>query len=73
MPSTNLFIGAFQDQQGKFTLANVSIFLNDPYVLKSYGISLEISVITSVVGGLMGFFIAYAITLEKPRPGCGAS
>ena len=65
VPSTNLFIGAFQDQQGKFTLANVSIFLNDPYVLKSYGISLEVSVITSVLGGVMGFFIAYAITLGK--------
>ena len=65
VPSTNLFVGAFQDQQGKFTLANVSIFLKDAYVLKSYTISLEVSLITSVLGGVMGFFVAYAITVGK--------
>jgi len=64
LPSTNLFIGAFQDQQGKFTLANIHVFLN-PYVLKSYSISLQISLITSLLGGVMGFFIAYAITIGK--------
>jgi len=65
VPSTNLFIGAFQDQQGNFTLANLAAFLSDAYVLRAYGISLEISVITSVVGGVMGFFVAYAITMGK--------
>jgi putative spermidine/putrescine transport system permease protein len=64
LPSTNLFIGAFQDQHGNFTLANVGVIL-DPYVLKSYSISLQISVITSVLGGVMGFFVAYAITIGK--------
>ena len=64
LPSTNLFIGAFEDQQGKFTLANIGVFLN-PYVLKSYSISLQISLITSVLGGVMGFFVAYAITVGK--------
>ncbi len=62
LPSTNLFVGAFQDQQGNFTLANVKVFL-DPYVLKSYEISLQISFITALLGGVMGFFVAYAITL----------
>ena len=65
LPSTSLFAGAFQDQQGRFTLANVSVFLSDAYVLKSYEISLEISLITSLVGGVMGFFIAYAITVGR--------
>ncbi len=64
LPSTNLFVGAFQDRNGNFTLANVSVIL-DPYVLKSYSISLQISVITSVLGGVMGFFVAYAITIGK--------
>lgn len=64
IPSTNIFVGAFQDQQGNFTLANMAVFLN-PYVLKSYSISLQISLITSVLGGLMGFFVAYAITVGK--------
>lgn len=66
-PSLNLFIGAFKDQQGNFTLANIN-FLANPYSLKSYSISLQVSVITSIVGGVFGFFVAYAITLgETPR------
>ena len=64
LPSTNLFVGAFQDRHGNFTFANVGVIL-DPYVLKSYSISLQISLITSVLGGLMGFFVAYAITIGK--------
>jgi putative spermidine/putrescine transport system permease protein len=64
MPSTNLFIGAFQDRQGNFTLANIrDVF--DPYVLKSYSISLQVSAITSLAGGVFGFFVAYAITVGK--------
>jgi putative spermidine/putrescine transport system permease protein len=64
LPSINLFIGAFQDAKGQFTLANI-IALIDPYVLKSYSISLQVSFITSVLGGVFGFFVAYAITLGK--------
>lgn len=64
LPSTNLFIGAFQDSHGNFTLANMAVLTN-PYVLKSYSISLKVSVITSVAGGLLGFFVAYAITVGK--------
>src|ERR1700690_3859612 len=56
LPSTNLFVGAFQDRHGNFTFANVGVIL-DPYVLKSYSISLQISLITSVLGGVMGFFV----------------
>lgn len=66
-PSINLFVGAFKDAQGNFTLANISI-LNNPYVLKSYSISLQLSIITSIVGGTLGFFAAYAITIgNAPR------
>lgn len=67
LPTLNLFSGAFKDQQGNFTLANFN-FLTDQYVLKSYAISLQVSVITSLVGGIFGFFVAYAITLGNvPR------
>jgi putative spermidine/putrescine transport system permease protein len=67
LPSLNLFAGAFKDQQGNFTLANINT-LTDAYVLKSYAISLQVSVITSIIGGLFGFVVAYAITLgNAPR------
>ncbi len=66
-PSVNLFGGAFKDAQGNFTLVNFN-FLSNPYVLKSYTVSLELSIITSLVGGIFGFFVAYAITIGKaPR------
>jgi len=67
IPSINLFAGAFQDANGNFTLANLSL-LGDLYVLKSYSVSLQVSLITSVLGGLFGFFVAYAVTIGKaPR------
>ncbi len=64
LPSTNLFVGAFQDGKGNFTLDNVAVLTN-PYVLKSFSISLQVSLITSLVGGIFGFFVAYAITIGK--------
>jgi putative spermidine/putrescine transport system permease protein len=62
LPSLNLFVGAFQTQDGQFTLANF-LGLFDPYVLRSYLVSLQVSVITSIVGGVFGFLVAYSITV----------
>ena len=62
LPSLNLFLGAFQDQAGHFTLANF-LALFDRIVLRSYMVSLQISVITSLTGGILGFMVAYAITV----------
>jgi putative spermidine/putrescine transport system permease protein len=64
LPSTNLFIGAFKDSRGNFTFDNI-IGLKDPYILKAYSVSLQVSVITSLVGSVFGFFVAYAITIGK--------
>ncbi len=67
LPSMNLFINAFKDGQGNFTLANIN-FLSNPYVLKSYATSLQVSIITSLVGGVFGFIVAFAITIgNAPR------
>lgn len=67
IPSLNLFVGAFQDAKGNFTLANISL-MSDLYVLKSFSISIQVSIITSLLGGVFGFFVAYAITLGNlPR------
>ena len=61
IPSLTLFTGAFTNQQGEFTLENIN-FLQNTFVLKSYKVSLQVSAITAVIGGLFGFFVAYAIT-----------
>ncbi|NWF64429.1 MAG: ABC transporter permease subunit [Chloroflexi bacterium] len=62
LPSTNLLFKSFQDFNGNFTLSNYGVMQN-PYVIKAYSVSLQVSVITSLVGGVFGFFVAYAITL----------
>ena len=62
LPSSNLLLKSFQDFNGNLTLSNYAVMQN-PYVIKAYRVSLQVSVITSVVGGVFGFFVAYAITL----------
>ncbi len=67
LPSTNLFLRSFQNYEGNFTLANYAVMQN-PYVIKAYTVSLKVSVLTSLVGGVFGFFVAYAITIgNAPR------
>jgi putative spermidine/putrescine transport system permease protein len=63
-PSLNLFLGAFKDASGNFTLDNINT-LRNTYVLKSYAVSLQVSILTSLVGGIFGFLVAYAITVGR--------
>jgi putative spermidine/putrescine transport system permease protein len=67
LPSINLFTGAFMDADGNLTLENI-YFLQNTFVLKSYLISIQVSLITSLIGGVLGFFVAYAITLHSTPP-----
>ncbi|MDK2980768.1 MAG: putative spermidine/putrescine transport system permease protein [Chloroflexota bacterium] len=67
LPSITLFAGAFKDPEGHFSLANFS-FLQNTFALKSYLTSIWISLITSLIGGVFGFFVAYATTSGRtPR------
>lgn len=61
MPSVNLFTGAFLNRSGAFTLENLRVFFN-PSVQLAYLSSLQLSLLTALVGGVFGFFVAYAIT-----------
>lgn len=62
LPSLSLFIGSFQDADGNFTLKNL-IDLTDPSIVSAYWISIRISAATAVGGGILGFFLAYAVTI----------
>ncbi len=63
LPTTSLFVGAFQDRQsGGFTLANVQA-LGQPFILRAYWATIQISAVTAVIGGLFGFLLAYATVL----------
>jgi putative spermidine/putrescine transport system permease protein len=67
IPSLNLFSGAFVNRSGEFTFDNLTVFRN-PFVLKAYLASLQVSFLTALVGGVFGFFVAYAVTIgNAPR------
>ncbi|MBE7553511.1 MAG: ABC transporter permease subunit [Anaerolineales bacterium] len=61
-PAASLFTGSFLDRAGNFTLANIA-GLFQPFVVNAYWLSIQISTVTAVAGGLFGFLIAYAVVL----------
>lgn len=67
VPSFTLFTGAFLNRSGDFTLENLAVFRN-PNVIRAYVTSLQVSLLTAAIGGVFGFFVAYAVTLgSSPR------
>ena len=65
LPSSRLITDSFQDANGAFTLQNFADLFRDPLIVLSFRNSIEIGVATSLIGGLFGFLVAYAITLGK--------
>jgi putative spermidine/putrescine transport system permease protein len=61
-PVAYLVLGSFQDNAGHTTLQNYAD-LARPSVANAFAISIEISLVTAVVGGIFGFLLAYAVIL----------
>ncbi len=62
LPSAYLLVGAFRDNAGHFTLKNFADLFT-PSILSAYWVTIRISLVTAVLGGLFGFMLAYAVTL----------
>jgi putative spermidine/putrescine transport system permease protein len=62
IPAGSLLIGAFQRNDGHFSLVNFSKLFR-PNIISSYMVTIRLSFVTALGGGLFGFFIAYAICL----------
>lgn len=60
LPTAYLVIGAFQNDQGQFTLENIAQ-LTQPSILSAYWISIRISFASAIGGALIGLAIAIAI------------
>jgi putative spermidine/putrescine transport system permease protein len=60
IPTWSLIQGSFQDQQGQFTVQNY-LNLTQPTTFNAYVVSIQISVVTAVLGGVLGFLLAYAV------------
>ena len=61
LPTMYLIIGAFQDREGGFTLANIVKLFETPTIRASYWISIKISFWSALLGALAGLGIAMAI------------
>ena len=67
LPSGQVLVGAFRDVEGGFTLDNLRTLFDEPY-RTAFRQSIEISLVTALVGGLLGFLIAYSAIREgTPR------
>lgn len=62
LPSISLFIGSFQDPEGNFTLENIK-GLFEPSILSAFWVSIRISLVTALGGGILGFLMAYGVSL----------
>ncbi len=61
-PAMSIVVKSFQDTSGKFTFDNINS-LNTPLILGAYLSSIRISLLSALGGALIGFFLAWAITL----------
>jgi len=59
-PTFYLVVGSLQDASGNWTLANFAAML-DAQVVQTYRNSIEISLVTAILGGIFGFLLAYAV------------
>ena len=65
LPAIAITVGAFQDSTtGEFTLSNIKTAASGIY-LHGFGTTLGVAVITSIVPGVVGFLVAYAIFTAK--------
>jgi putative spermidine/putrescine transport system permease protein len=60
LPTLYLVVGAFQNDQGEFTLENI-VALSQPSILAAYWISIKVSVASAILGAFAGVAIAIAI------------
>jgi putative spermidine/putrescine transport system permease protein len=66
-PVAYLVVGSFQDNEGQTTLQNYAA-LATPSVVNAFRVSIEISLVTAIVGGIFGFLLAYAVILGGLPP-----
>jgi putative spermidine/putrescine transport system permease protein len=69
LPSIRILTGSFFGADGQFTLHNYLELLTVPTILNAYKLSIQISAVTAIGGGIFGFLLAYAVTVGGlPKP-----
>ena len=60
LPAATVMVGAFQGASSGYTFDNVADIVRSESIRHAYQTSIEISLVTALLGGLLGFLIAYA-------------
>lgn len=69
LPSLRLFTASFTSPEGKFTFDNIIQLVSQPFILNAYKLSIQISAVTALGGGILGFLMAYSVTVGGlPKP-----
>jgi len=63
LPSLRLFIGSFTNNDGRFTFDNILQLFEQQSILSAYWLSIRISAVTAIGGGIFGFLLAYSVTV----------
>ncbi len=67
LPAGNVLVGAFKSSDGGYTLDNVQTLFDEPY-RTAFKNSIEVSLVTALLGGVLGLLIAYSAIREgSPR------
>jgi putative spermidine/putrescine transport system permease protein len=66
-PVVYLVAGSFQNEAGETTIQNY-VDLTAPNIANAFATSIEISLVTAIVGGIFGFLLAYAVILGGLPP-----
>jgi putative spermidine/putrescine transport system permease protein len=60
VPAGVVLVEAFKNDKGGFTTKNISEVLNTPQYIHAFRTSIEISLVTAALGGVLGLLMAYA-------------
>lgn len=63
LPSISLLTNSFFDDAGNFTFSNYAQLFTVPTIVNAYKLSIQISAVTAIGGGLFGFLLAYSVTV----------
>lgn len=63
IPTTSLFVGSFQDIEGNFTMRNIQMLFTEDYIINSFKLTIQVSLVTAIGGAFFGFLLAYAVTI----------
>lgn len=61
-PAVSIIVQSFLDRQRHFTLQNI-IDLSQPFIVSSYLYTIRLSAASAIGGGILGFLMAYAVTI----------